>query len=37
LAVSVLVIGLLVGPVLLAYVGVWRIGKSLAPAKRSRD
>jgi hypothetical protein len=37
LAVSMIVIGLVVGLVVLTYVGIWLVGKRLAPSKRVRD
>jgi hypothetical protein len=37
IALSVIVIGLVTGLVVLASVGVWMIGRSLAPAKRRPD
>ena len=36
IAVSLIVIGLVAGLVVLAYVGIWLVGKSLTPAKRAR-
>jgi hypothetical protein len=37
IALSLIVAGLVVGLVVLAYVGIWLVGKSFAPAKRSPD
>jgi hypothetical protein len=37
IAVFLIVIGLVFVLVLLASVGIWQVGKTLAPAKRDRD
>jgi hypothetical protein len=36
IALAMIVIGLVVGLVTLTFAGVWLVGKSLAPSKRSR-